>query len=30
MSPFFSFRLNNVVLLSSGFEMALNESIKNC
>jgi hypothetical protein len=30
MSPFFSLRLKNVVLLSAGFETALNESVKNC
>jgi hypothetical protein len=30
MSPFFSLRLKNVVLLSTGFETALNESVKNC
>jgi hypothetical protein len=30
LSPFFSLRLKNVVLLSAGFEMALNESVKNC
>jgi hypothetical protein len=30
MSPFFSLRLKNVVLLSAGFEMALDESVKNC
>jgi hypothetical protein len=30
MSPFFSFRLKNVVLLSIGFETALNEAVKNC
>jgi hypothetical protein len=30
MSPFFSLRLKNVVLLSAGFETALSESIKNC
>jgi hypothetical protein len=30
LSPFFSLRLKNVVLLSAGFETALNESIKNC
>jgi hypothetical protein len=30
MSPFFSLRLKNVVLLFVGFETALNESIKNC
>ena len=30
MSPFFSLRLKNVVLLSAGFEMALNEAVKNC
>jgi hypothetical protein len=30
LSPFFSFRLKNVVLLSAGFEMALSESVKNC
>jgi hypothetical protein len=28
--PFFSFRLKNVVLLSAGFETALNEVVKNC
>jgi hypothetical protein len=27
---FFSLRLKNVVLLSAGFETALNESVKNC
>jgi hypothetical protein len=30
MSPFFSFRLKNVVLLATGFETTLNEAIKNC
>jgi hypothetical protein len=30
LSPFFSFRLKKVVLLSAGFETALNESVKNC
>jgi hypothetical protein len=30
LSPFFSFRLKNVVLLSAGFEMALDEAVKNC
>jgi hypothetical protein len=30
MSPFFSLRLKNVVLLSTGFETALNEPVKNC
>jgi hypothetical protein len=30
MPPFFSLRLKNVVLLSVGFEMALNESVKDC
>jgi hypothetical protein len=30
MSPFFSLRLKNVVLLSAGFETALNKSVKNC
>jgi hypothetical protein len=30
MSPFFSLRLKNVVLLSAGFETALNEAVKNC
>jgi hypothetical protein len=30
MSPFFLLRLKNVVLLSAGFETALNESVKNC
>jgi hypothetical protein len=30
LSPFFSFRLKKVVLLAAGFEMALNEVIKNC
>jgi hypothetical protein len=30
LSPFFSFCLKNVVLLSAGFEMALNEVVKNC
>jgi hypothetical protein len=30
MSPFFSLRLKNVVLLSAGFETALDEAIKNC
>jgi hypothetical protein len=30
MSPFFSLRLKNVVLLSVGFETALDESVKNC
>jgi hypothetical protein len=28
--PFFSLRLKNVVWLSAGFKMALNEPIKNC
>jgi hypothetical protein len=28
--PFFSLCLKNVVRLSAGFEMALNESVKNC
>jgi hypothetical protein len=30
MSPFFSFRLKNVVLLSAGFKTALSEAVKNC
>jgi hypothetical protein len=30
LSPFFSLRLKNVVLLSAGFEAALSESGKNC
>jgi hypothetical protein len=30
LSPFFSFCLKKVVLLSAGFETALNESVKNC
>jgi hypothetical protein len=30
LSPFFFFRLKNVVLLSAGFEMALDEVVKNC
>jgi hypothetical protein len=30
LSPFFSFRLKNVVLLSAGFETALDEAVKNC
>jgi hypothetical protein len=30
MSPFFSLRLKNVVLLSAGFETTLNEFVKNC
>jgi hypothetical protein len=30
LSPFFTFRLKNVVLLSAGFETALDEAIKNC
>jgi hypothetical protein len=30
MSPFFSLRLKNVVLLSAGFETALSEPVKNC
>jgi hypothetical protein len=30
LSPFFSLRLKNDVLLSAGFETALNESVKNC
>jgi hypothetical protein len=30
MSPFFSLRLKNVVLLSAGFETTLSESVKNC
>jgi hypothetical protein len=30
MSPFFFLRLKNVVLLSAGFETALNGSVKNC
>jgi hypothetical protein len=29
MSPFFSLRLKNVVLLSAGFETALDEAVKN-
>ena len=30
MSPFFSLCLKNVVLLSAGFETALDEAFKNC
>jgi hypothetical protein len=30
LSPFFSLRLKNVVLLSAGFETALDEFVKNC
>jgi hypothetical protein len=30
LSPFFTLRLKNVVLLSAGFETALNEAVKNC
>jgi hypothetical protein len=30
LSPFFTFRLKNVVVLSAGFETALDEFIKNC
>jgi hypothetical protein len=30
LSPFFTSCLKNVVQLSAGFEMALNESVKNC
>jgi hypothetical protein len=30
LSPLFSLRLKNVVLLSVGFETALNEAVKNC
>jgi hypothetical protein len=30
LSPFFSLRLKEVVLLSAGFEMALDKSVKNC
>jgi hypothetical protein len=30
LSPFFSLCLKNVVLLSAGFETALNEAVKNC
>jgi hypothetical protein len=30
LSPFFSLRLKNFVRLPTGFEMALNESVKNC
>jgi hypothetical protein len=30
ISPFFSLRLKNFVRLSAGFEMALNEAVKNC
>jgi hypothetical protein len=30
LSPFFFLRLKNVVLLSVGFEIALDESVKNC
>jgi hypothetical protein len=30
LSTFFSFRLKSFVLLSAGFEMALNEAVKNC
>jgi hypothetical protein len=29
LSPFFSLRLKNVVLLSAGFETALDEAVKN-
>jgi hypothetical protein len=30
LSPFFTSCLKNIVRLSAGFEMALNESVKNC
>jgi hypothetical protein len=30
LSPFFSFRLKNVVMLSTGVETALDEAVKNC
>jgi hypothetical protein len=30
LSPFFTFRLKKVVLLSAGFETTLNEAVKNC
>jgi hypothetical protein len=30
MSPFFFLRLKNYVLLSAGFETALDEVVKNC
>jgi hypothetical protein len=30
LSPFFFFRLKNVVLLSTGFETALDKAVKNC
>jgi hypothetical protein len=30
LSPFFTLRLKKVVLLSAGFETALDESVKNC
>ena len=30
LSPFFSLRLKNVALPSAGFEMALDEAVKNC
>jgi hypothetical protein len=30
LSPFFSLRLKNVVLLSVGFETTLSEAVKNC
>jgi hypothetical protein len=30
LSPFFTLRLKNFVLLSAGFETALSESVKNC
>jgi hypothetical protein len=30
LASFFSSRLKNIVRLSSGFETALNESVKNC
>jgi hypothetical protein len=30
LSPFFSLRLKNVVLLSAGYETTLDESVKNC
>jgi hypothetical protein len=30
LSPFFSFLLKNVVLLSTGFKTALNEAVENC
>jgi hypothetical protein len=30
LSPFFTLRLKKVVLPSAGFEMALDEAVKNC